>query len=196
MSSPVRPPLILASTSPYRRALLARLGIGFDCIAPRVDETARPGETPRRLALRLARAKAAAVSRRSPDAWVVGSDQVCACGARILGKPGDTSGAVDTLRRLSGRTAEFVTAVVVLQPERRPLQAIDVTQVRFRRLSLPEIRRYVAAEPALDCAGAFKSEGLGISLCASIETADPSALIGLPLIATRRLLARAGWSVP
>lgn len=188
--------LILASSSIYRRALLARLGIAFEWQSPEVEETAAPREAPSALAQRLALAKAAAVAEQRPQAWVIGSDQVCVCDGRRLGKPGTKRRAAATLRWLAGRRAEFHTAVALLPPGAPTLLAIDVTRVVFRRLGAAEIDRYLAAEPALDCAGAFKSEGLGIALCAAIETVDPTALIGLPLIATRRLLAEAGWRIP
>ncbi|MDE2150466.1 MAG: septum formation protein Maf [Gammaproteobacteria bacterium] len=196
MAPPDRPTLILASTSRYRRALLTRLGVAFDSVAPRIDETPRPGEPPQHLALRLARAKAAAVAKRFPQAWVLGSDQVCACGGRLLGKPGTLPAAIRMLRRLSGRKAEFHSAVALRTPEQTTRAAVELTQVRFRHLTDAEIRRYVAAEPAPDCAGAFKCEGLGIGLFTAVESRDPTALVGLPLIAAGRLLRRAGWRIP
>jgi septum formation protein len=186
-------PLILASTSRYRAELLRRLRVPFEQQAPGCDETADAGEAAETLAQRLARAKAQAVAACRPDRWVLGSDQVCACGDALLGKPGTRERALGQLQLLSGNSAHFVTAVA-LQCGDRLYQATDITTVRFRRLDPIEIERYVDIEPALDCAGSFKSEGLGITLCAAIESRDPTALIGLPLIAVRELLARAGWN--
>lgn len=188
---------ILASTSRYRAALLARLGLTLQQVAPDVDETPRDGERPAELAARLAAAKATAVAQQYPARWVLGSDQVCACDDRLLGKPGTPERAREQLRMLAGRSAEFHTAVALLRSEPAGLlQAADITRVRLRALTDDEIERYIEAEPALDCAGSFKCEGLGISLCEAIETNDPTALVGLPLIAVRRLLAEAGLALP
>jgi septum formation protein len=187
------PRLILASTSPYRRALLERLGVPFETMRPDVDETRRPGESPRALVARLAAAKAVAAAARFGDGLAIGSDQVAACDDTVLGKPGGHDAAVTQLRAVSGRTVEFLTGVCV-----RDLEAGDerhdiaVTQVRFRTLDDAEIERYLAREPAYDCAGSFKSEGLGITLVDSIEDDDPTALIGLPLIRLCRLLRAFG----
>lgn len=189
--------LILASTSRYRAELLQRLGLPFDGMAPAVDETPHAGEPPAALAARLALAKATAVAQRLPDHWVLGSDQVCACGGTLLGKPGTRARARQQLRQLAGRSAEFHTAVALIHGATAlTLTAIDVTRVRLRPLQDAEIERYLDVEPALDCAGSFKCEGLGISLCEAIDSQDPTALIGLPLIAVRRLLAEAGFDVP
>lgn len=187
--------LVLASTSPYRRELLARLRLPFDVARPDVDETPRPGESPLALARRLAAAKAAAVAGHT-DAWVIGSDQVACLDGRPLGKPGSVDAAVGQLRGMSGRAVEFLTAVCVAHPSGHAYDAVDTTMVRFRALDDEEIARYVAAEQPLDCAGSFKSEGLGIALFDAIDTVDPSALIGLPLIATARLLRQAGFVLP
>lgn len=190
-------PLILASTSRYRADLLRRLGIPFIQEAPHTDETPRSGEAPPALAQRLARAKAAAVAGRHPQHWVLGSDQVCACGEELLGKPGTRQRAIGQLTRLSGNSAQFHTAVALTHGASGALyEAVDLTTVRFRRLDAAQIHRYVDAEPAFDCAGSFKSEGLGIALCEAIESRDQTGLVGLPLIAVRELLARAGWEVP
>jgi len=189
-------PLILASGSKYRAELLARLRLPFVAESSEVDESPQPGEAPATLALRLARAKALAVAARRPGRCVLGSDQVATFDGRLLGKPGSRAAAVAQLEAQSGRTVEFFTAVALVMPAAAVVDHLDRTVVRFRPLSAQEIRRYVDAEPALDCAGAFKCEGLGISLLAAIESQDPTGLIGLPLIAVRELLARAGCPLP
>ncbi len=190
------PRLILASTSPYRRELLARLRLDFDIAAPAVLETRLPGEPPRTLATRLAAAKAAAICALHHDDWVIGSDQVAALDEHILGKPGTHDVASAQLAAMSGRSVEFFTAVCVMRADGRRFDAIDTTIVRFRPLSGEEIARYIDAEQPFDCAGSFKAEGLGITLFDAIESADPTALIGLPLIATARLLRQAGFALP
>lgn len=187
--------LLLASTSPYRRELLQRLRLPFECLSPGVEETPLPGEAPAALALRLAMAKADAVHARQPDAWVIGSDQVADLDGRVLGKPGDFETASAQLRAMSGREVAFHTALCVAGPGFRE-HAVDTTRVRLRELDDDEIARYLRAEPALDCAGSFKAEGLGIALFDAIDSRDPTALVGLPLIATARLLRKAGFSVP
>ena len=189
----------MASTSRYRKELLGRLGLTFSCHAPGVDEAAHPGEAPLDLVARLARAKASAVSAQQPSAWVIGSDQIAVLhrDQPPLGKPGTAARCQEQLRRCSGRTVEFLTAVAVMRQENDALiEFIDTTRVLFRVLDQSSIERYVAKEQPLDCAGAFKSEGLGISLCESIESADPSALIGLPLIRLSAALRTAGFEVP
>jgi len=190
------PRLILASTSIYRRELLERLRLPFETARPEVDENPRPGESPIALAERLAVAKAGAIAEREPAAFVIGSDQVAELDDRPLGKPGTRDGALAQLGAMSGRAVHFRTAVCVRHGEHAPRLAIDTTTVRFRSLSFAEIERYVDAEQPLDCAGSFKSEGLGITLFDAIETIDPTALIGLPLIATARLLREAGFVLP
>ena len=191
------PRLILASTSAYRRALLERLGLPFDTARPDVDETPLSDETPQALAVRLARAKAEAVlDPAQPDTWVIGSDQVAELDEEPLGKPGSTARAEAQLRAMSGREVRFLTAVCLAGPGGRRLEALDVTTVHFRPLSNGEIARYVDRERPLDCAGRFKSEGLGITLVEAIENRDPTALVGLPLIATARLLREAGFVAP
>ena len=187
--------LVLASTSPYRRELLARLRLPFDVVRPEVDETPAPGEPPATLALRLARAKAAAVAAAHPDAWVIGSDQVADLDGVPLGKSGGRAAAIDQLAAMSNRAVVFRTAVSVRRGDATH-DALDATRVRFRPLSREEIERYVDAEQPFDCAGSFKSEGLGIALFDAIETHDPTALIGLPMIATARLLRLAGFALP
>lgn len=191
----LKPALLLASTSRYRAELLQRLRVPFSSAAPGSDETARAGESGPALARRLAKAKAQEVARRHPGAWVLGSDQVAERDGQLLGKPGNHAHAVEQLRLASGRSLSFHTAVALVRAE-ICLEVQDETRVRFRQLSLEEIERYLAAEPAYDCAGSFKCEGLGITLFESIESQDPTALVGLPLIATARLLRQAGFSLP
>ena len=176
-------PLWLASGSRYRRELLARLGLPFECRSPEVDETPLPGESPRALAARLALAKARAIAEREPGALVIGSDQVCALGDQPLGKPGNAAAQIAQLGRLAGHTVTFHTAVAIVCMEAGVwAQHVDDTRCVFRKLSAAEIAAYVAAEPAFDCAGGFKCEGLGITLLARMESVDPTAIIGLPLI--------------
>lgn len=196
-ASTTTPRLVLASTSRYRAELAARLGLPWASCAPGVAEDPRHGEAPAQRAARLAAEKAAAVAARYPAAWVLGGDQVCACGDRILDKPGTLEVAREQLRSVAGRRVAFHTAICLARgAPAAQLSAIDRTRVQFRAFTEDEVERYLAAEPALDCAGSFKCEGLGISLCDVIETRDPTALIGLPLIALRRLLAAAGIAVP
>lgn len=190
------PRLILASTSRYRREMLSRFGLPFDAVAPGVDETPLDGEAPLDLVQRLAAAKAAAVARAYPDACVIGSDQLAEFDGRVLGKPGTPERAIEQLRAMSGREVTFLTALCVMRGEHEVGIAVDRTVVRFRTLSQAEVERYVEAEQPLDCAGSFKSEGRGITLFDAIETVDPTALIGLPLIATARLLRDAGFVLP
>lgn len=186
--------LVLASTSRYRRELLARLGLPFECVAPGVDETPGDGEPPEALALRLARAKAAAVATViEGPALVLGSDQCLALDGRILGKPGSVEAACAQLAASSGRRVRFLTAVAVRRvPDGAESTHLDATDVEFRRLDADSIRRYVERERPLDCAGSFKSEGLGIALFERIDSSDPTALVGLPLIATARMLRELG----
>lgn len=187
--------LLLASTSPYRRALLERLALPFRAERPDVDESPLPGEAPRALAQRLAHAKAQAVAEGHPRHWVIGSDQVADLHGRPLGKPGSVAAACAQLSAMSGQAVHFHTALCLTDGE-RVLQACDLTTVRFRTLQHAEIVRYIEAEQPLDCAGSFKCEGLGISLFESIENRDPTALVGLPLIALCALLRSAGVAVP
>ena len=189
-------PLILASTSRYRRELLERLRLPFHIARPDVDEAPLPGEAPPALARRLAWAKAKAISAQHPDAWIIGSDQVAALGAQPLGKPGTRENALAQLGAMSGRDIAFHTAVCLLRGDEPALEAMDTTLVRFRELQAKEIERYVDAEQPLDCAGSFKSEGLGIALFEHIESKDPTALVGLPLIALSRMLRGAGFELP
>jgi len=196
------PPLVLGSTSIYRRQLLERLRVPFDCAAPQVDETPFPGEAARVLVARLARAKACAVAGQRPGAWVIGSDQVAVLeqpsqSEAILGKPGTVAKCIEQLLQCSGKTLHFITAVAVVRDAEPPhCEFIDTTRVIFRVLDRDTIERYVERESPLDCAGGFKSEGLGITLCDRIESRDPSALIGLPLIELAAALRRAGFELP
>ena len=187
--------LILASTSPYRRALLERLRLPFSTEAPGVEESGEAGEAPGPRALRLALAKAEAVAARRPGAAVIGSDQVAECQGRVLGKPHTAEAACAQLAAASGTTVLFHSAVAVVHADHVTRAThTDLTRVRFRRLGAAEIERYVALDQPLDCAGSFRSEGLGIALIEAIETADPTALVGLPLIWLAGALARAGFS--
>ncbi len=196
------PQLILASTSAYRRELLSRLRVPFSCVAPGVDETRRAAERPLALAVRLARAKASVVALAQPDAWVIGSDQVAVRvdavqGEVILGKPGTAARCAEQLRGSSGQLVTYLTAVALLQHgDGSVFEFVDTTRVRFRTLDDAAIERYVALDTPFDCAGGFKSEALGITLCESIETTDPSALMGLPLIHLSAVLRGAGFALP
>lgn len=191
------PRLILASTSPYRRQLLERLGLPFTVQAAGVDEAAHTDETPTALCQRLADEKAVAVARQHPQAWVIGSDQVAERDGLPLGKPGTHVCATAQLRAASGRRVSFHTAVCLLHHATQTAwRHVDVTHVRFRELAQDAIERYLRAEQPYDCAGSFKSEGLGIALFESIDSQDPTALIGLPLIGLARLLRAAGFEVP
>jgi len=187
------PALILGSTSRYRRELLERLRLPFECVAPQVDETPLAGERPADLALRLALAKARAVAALSPGAVVIGSDQVADLDGEPIGKPGSHEGAVAQLRAMSGRSIVFQTAVAVVHAARgfEASARVPVT-VRFRVLSDDEIEQYLRVELPYDCAGSAKSETLGIALLEAIESDDPTALVGLPLIRTCALLRQAG----
>ena len=188
-----RAQLVLGSTSPYRRQLLERLRLPFCVQAPQVDETPAAGEAPRELALRLARAKAlAAAEAFGAPAWVIGSDQVCACEGRVLGKPGDFDSALQQLLYLRGREAVFHTAIALVDP-RGAVQLREVpTHLRMRSLDESRLRAYLLAEQPYDCAGSAKSEGLGIALLEWVRSDDPTALVGLPLIALSELLLAAG----
>ncbi len=189
--------LVLASTSRYRRELLARLRLPFRTLAPDVDETRRSGELPAALAERLALAKARAVAAGCPDALVIGSDQVAELDGRVLGKPATAAAAQAQLAASSGRRVTFHTALCLLDTRAgRSSIVVDATHVVFRVLLAEEIAHYVDAEQPLDCAGSFKAEGLGISFFERIESNDPTALIGLPLIALSRLLRDAGVRLP
>lgn len=190
-------PLILASSSPYRRELLTRLGVPFEALAPGVPEEAVAGESATDRALRLAHAKAQALAQRYPGAIIIGSDQVAVAGERLLGKPGDAAGCRAQLAALSGKTARFYTACALLGVSAGVRAAhVDTTTVVFRALAEDEIGRYVEREQPYDCAGGFKAEALGISLFECIESQDPTALIGVPLIWLAGALRAAGYRLP
>jgi septum formation protein len=189
--------LILASTSSHRHLLLERLGLPFTAVAPGVDETRRFREPVETLVRRLSRAKAEAVAAKHPGALIIGSDQAAERDGEILGKPGDHATSLTQLKAASGKYMKFHTGLCVIDTRDGRLQEYtDVTRVAFRRLMDGEIERYLQAEKPYDCAGSFKSEGLGISLFEGIESNDPSALIGLPLIALCRFLRAAGVELP
>ncbi len=193
MTETAQRPLILGSTSAYRRELLERLRIPFTVESPHVDETPLPGETPLALAQRLALAKAHAVAQRFPASVVIGSDQVADLDGEPLGKPGNYARAVLQLQRMRGKTVIFQTAVAVVCVESSFVQqALAPVRVKFRYLNDAEIDAYLRAEEPYDCAGSAKSEGLGIALLESIENDDPTALVGLPLIRTSAMLRAAG----
>jgi septum formation protein len=189
--------LILASTSRYRRELLERLRLPFATRSPGVDEAGEPGESPRAAAIRLARAKAEAVATHYPAAVVIGSDQVAECEGRALGKPGGRDAAIAQLVACRGREVVFHTAVCVLRlRDDRSGAFVDTTRVAFRDLRDDEIARYVDAEQPFDCAGSFKCEGLGVVLFDAIRSEDPTALVGLPLVALARTLRGFGFALP
>ena len=189
-------PLVLASTSPYRRELLERLGLPFEVDRPDVDETPLQAELPAATALRLAQAKARVVALRHPGAWVIGSDQVADLDGQAMGKAGGRDRALAQLEACSGKRVVFQTARCLLRGGDPPLAALDRTEVVFRPLQREEILRYLDAEQPYDCAGSFKCEGLGISLFDAIHSQDPTALVGLPLIALARALREAGYRLP
>lgn len=193
-----RPALVLASTSPYRRELLGRLGLPFVCTRPEFDESPLPGEGPDALVRRLAAGKAASLVAHHPDALIIGSDQVAVLpDGTLLNKPGGHAAARAQLQRCSGEPVTFLTAVCLLDTARGHSRVeVVAAEVRFRTLSEPEIERYLHAERPYDCAGAFKSERLGIALLAEMRLQDPTALIGLPLIRLAALLREAGFAVP
>jgi septum formation protein len=190
-------PLILASTSGYRRELLARLRLPFTTVPPGVDEAPVLHETPLARAQRLALAKARAVAERETSATVIGSDQVAVCKGELLEKPGTAERCRAQLQWLSAAAATYYTAVAIVHVERnQALQFLDTTTVYFRPLTEAEIERYIAAEQPFDCAGGFRSEALGIGLFARVVSEDPTGLIGLPLIAVARGLRQLGYELP
>lgn len=188
--------LILASTSPYRKALLERLGIPFDSAAPNVDEAHLPGEHPSQLVRRLAEAKARAVGDLHGDALIIGSDQVAVLGDTVLGKPGNHENAAHQLQRAAGKRVTFHTGLCLLNAATQRSQCdVILFSVVFRRLSGAQIEHYLQREQPYNCAGSFKSEGLGIALFDRLEGDDPTALIGLPLIRLVRMLEQEGVGV-
>lgn len=195
--SAITPQLILASTSPYRKELLQRLGLPFLATAPETDETALPDETPSATAERLAELKARAVVQRYPDALIIGSDQVAYFGHARFGKPGSRDNAIAQLKVMSGKAVVFHTGLCLLNARTGRTQVAGIpTEVAFRILTDAEIHRYVEKEDALNCAGSARSEGLGISLLESMRGDDPNALVGLPLIALCRMLRNEGIELP
>lgn len=191
------PPIVLASTSPYRRELLARLRLPFDVEAPAVDESARPEEAPRLLARRLAQAKAQAVATRRPDAVVIGSDQVADLDGSAIGKPGSFAAALEQLKQLQGRTVVFHTALAVAASAGSWMHVVSVpTTVRWRRLPVAALEAYLRIDQPFDCAGAARIESLGIALVDHVFSDDPTALIGLPLIAVIDALRARGIDIP
>ena len=189
--------LILASSSKYRKTLLQRFGIPFDCKSPDIDESQLPGESPVDLVARLATQKAETVSKENPQAIVIGSDQMAVFNGQIVGKPGSYDAALEQLTGFSGQLVEFLTAVSVQSHHIHfREQYTDSTRVRFRTLEREEIERYLQKEKPFDCAGAFKAESLGIVLFESISSEDPTALVGLPLIRTAAMLREAGVKLP
>jgi septum formation protein len=189
-------PLILASASPYRADLLRRLRLPFEAVAPGIAETPEAGESPRARSQRLARDKALAVAARFPGSWIIGSDQVADLEGQVLHKPGDAERCRAQLAAESGRIVRFHTAAVLLREgQGRDFGHVDITTVRFRALTATEIARYVELDRPFDCAGGFRSEGLGAALFESMETRDPAALVGLPLIWLAGALRRAGFDV-
>lgn len=189
--------VVLGSTSVYRRQLLERLGIPFTVAASNVDEEPLPGESAVELVQRLARAKAESVARRHPKSLVIGSDQLAVCGRDLLGKPGSGERAIAQLKSLSGQRVAFHTAVHVIHSDSAAHEGhVDLTTVHFRSLNDDEIKRYVARDKPYDCAGGFKVEALGVALFNRVETQDPTALIGLPLIWLAGALRRNGFDLP
>lgn len=192
-----QPQIVLASTSPFRRELLSRLAIPFEIVSPEVDESALPGETPEAMVQRLSEAKARAGAVQFPRALVIGSDQVAVLDGEVLGKPGDHERARAQLQKLSGRTVSFLTGLCLYSAASDTAETRLVPfRVRFRTLDEARIERYLQREQPYNCAGSFKSEGLGITLFKAMEGDDPTALIGLPLITLTSLLAKAGVVLP
>ena len=189
--------LVLASTSPFRRALLGRLGLPFEVAAPAVDESRLPGESPEALVLRLSEAKARAVAAQLGEALVIGSDQVAVIDGEVLGKPGNRERAIAQLTRASGRRVTFLTGLSLVDAASgRARTLCELFHVHFRKLSPDQIARYLDREQPFNCAGSFKSEGYGITLFERLEGDDPNALIGLPLIRLVELLGREGIDLP
>ena len=192
----MHPKIILASTSPYRRELLSRLGLPFEVSNPDTDESRLPGEAPEAMALRLSESKARAVAEAFPGSLIIGSDQVATVDGKIYGKPGTHEPAVAQLKELSGKTVNFFTGLCLLDSASGEAEVRGVpTLVKFRQLTDNEIENYLRREPAYNCAGSAKSEGLGIALLASMQGDDPNALVGLPLIALCDMLRKRGVEV-
>jgi len=193
--------VILASSSPYRKELLSRLGIEFDCYSPNIDESAIVGEAPDNYVRRMSREKAAKIGESHKNSLIIASDQASICNQEILGKPGDHEGAIEQLQRISGQEVSFNTAVTLLSTGSSGCHDDSTTWierfvVQFRPLDLAEIERYLMIDQPYDCAGSFKSEKLGIALCQSMRGDDPTALIGLPLISLAQHLREFGHQIP
>ncbi len=190
-------PLVLGSSSPFRKELLSRLQLPFETASPDIDESRLDGERPEQLVERLSREKAAEVAKRHPHHLIIGSDQVAVNGGEVLGKPGSFENAFQQLRSASGRSVQFLTGLTLLNSETGASQSEVIPfQVHFRELDDERIERYLRAEEPYNCAGSFKSEGLGITLFERLEGSDPSALMGLPLIRLVRMLEREGALFP
>lgn len=188
--------IILASTSPYRKRLLQRLGLTFHCVPPDIDESPLPAEPPQAMARRLAQAKAQAIADIHPQALVIGSDQVASINGRVMGKPGNHAAAASQLRASSGQAVKFYTGVALVCSERQLQRThVELFTAHFRRLTDPQINDYLQREQPFDCAGSFKAEGLGIALFTGLQGNDPSSLEGLPLIELVALLQEAGVQV-
>ena len=193
----ISPPLVLASTSPFRKMLLQKLGLAFSTYAPLIDESPQPGENPARLVMRLSLRKAQAAGDKFPDALIIGSDQVACIDDIVLGKPGDRKHAIEQLQTASGRRVTFYTGLTLLNTASGNNQTLcEPFIVCFRRLQRDQIERYLDAEQPYNCAGSFKSEGLGISLFERLQGDDPNALIGLPLIRLVAMLNTEGIRIP
>lgn len=191
------PQILLASSSPYRRQLLGKLGLTFNCESPYIDETAHEQETVREMVERLSLKKAQALAHQHPNKIIIASDQSASLNDQALGKPGSFEKAFEQLNAQQGQVICFYTGLVVYNPhDQTYLSALDITKVHFRKLSDQQIRNYLLAEQPYDCAGSFKSEGLGITLFSKIENQDPNALIGLPLIELVNLLSQVGLNLP
>ncbi len=189
------PRLVLASSSPYRRELLTRLQIPFEVISPGIDEIRHDGEAPETLARRLAGEKAAAIAQDHPDAWIIAADQVAVCEKAILGKPGEPERAVAQLLRMQGKPVDFLNGLVLRAPGFEECRCVRF-RIHLRPLTLEQVTRYIERDHPLDCAGSFRSEGLGITLTSGMEGEDPTALMGLPLIALTEMLGHAGLALP
>ncbi|MBL37408.1 MAG: septum formation protein Maf [Xanthomonadales bacterium] len=189
------PPLILASSSPYRAQMLDRLGLPFSTAASGIDETPAPGESPEALVRRLALEKARHVAPRHPDALIIGADQVSVLGDEILGKPGTRERAIEQIQRMSGRRVDYLSGIALIGPG---IEQVDIvpTRLTYRDLDQAEIERYVDRDQPFDCAGAMRSESLGIALLETLSSDDPTALIGMPLIRIAQWLRAAGYRIP
>ncbi|MEX2500069.1 MAG: nucleoside triphosphate pyrophosphatase [Wenzhouxiangellaceae bacterium] len=190
-----RPPLILASSSSYRAAMLERLGVPFSTVASGIDETPEPGETPGALVRRLALAKARQVADANPQALVIGADQVAVLGDQVLGKPGAREHAIAQIARMSGQRVDYLSGLALLGAGQQQVDIVP-TRLKFRELEQSEIERYVDRDQPFDCAGAMRSESLGIALLESLSSDDPTALIGMPLIRIAQWLRAAGYEIP